>query len=241
MSKLGIHKRNYQIALALLMSLPHILNASPASKEYVDKQIKEVLDKVQGQLNQQRKIVDAQFTGLKHHIGEFYQGGVVFWVDESEQHGLIVAKMDATDGQGAPWSNGDSGDKTTNARNNGLFAGYTNTPVIISEETIDDQEGRFAAVLASSYLVSADGISQCDTTRTPHPPCYGDWYLPSLYELSLLHQNLTLIHVNQTLSGLYWSSTESDTTQAWLVNFNNGEQRISDKSTQAHVRAIRNF
>lgn len=240
MSKLGIKKAPYQIALALsLLSLPHMLNASPTSKEYVDKQIKEIFENVQVQLNQQNTTIETKVTKLKHHIGETYQGGVVFWVDESEQHGLIAAKIDADDGQGIQWSNGESGDKTTNAKANGLFAGFTNTPLIISEETMDDQEGRFAALLAANYQVSADGISQCDFTRTPYLPCYGGWYLPSLYELILLHQNLRII--NQILSGSYWSSTEYNTTQAWLFNFSSGEQEINDKSIQAHVRAIRNF
>lgn len=242
MNRLGINKTHYHIALALsLLSLTPLLNANPTSKEYVDNQIKEVLEKIQGQLNQQNTRIEAQVTGLKHYIGETYQGGVVFWVDESGQHGLIVAKIDVNDGQGIQWSNGESGDKTTNARANGLFAGLTNTPLIISEETIDDQEGQFAALLAASYQVSADGTSPCDSIVTPHLPCYGGWYLPSLNELTLLRQNLQIINPNQLLSDSYWSSTEYNATQAWLVNFSRGEQEIDDKSAQARVRAIRNF
>ncbi|MCK1859837.1 hypothetical protein MXE00_15995, partial [Legionella pneumophila] len=46
-------------------------------------------------------------------------------------------RLTPTSGSGIPWRNGESGDKTTNAKANGLFAGLSNTHLIISEQTID--------------------------------------------------------------------------------------------------------
>ncbi|MDF1931639.1 collagen-like protein [Legionella pneumophila] len=34
-------------------------------------------------------------TTLTHHIGEEYNGGIIFWVDETGQHGLIASKTDS--------------------------------------------------------------------------------------------------------------------------------------------------
>ncbi|QLZ70851.1 hypothetical protein FOLKNPGA_03670 (plasmid) [Legionella sp. PC1000] len=50
------------------------------------------------------------------------------------------------------WQNGESGDKTTNALGNGVYAGLSNTHLIVSQQTIDDQDGRFAALIAQSFF-----------------------------------------------------------------------------------------
>ena len=38
-----------------------------------------------------------------HYLGELFGGGVVFWVDQTGQHGLIVSMIDLSAGQ--EWSN----------------------------------------------------------------------------------------------------------------------------------------
>ncbi|MFO3037072.1 collagen-like protein [Legionella pneumophila serogroup 1] len=39
-------------------------------------------------------------TTLSHHIGEEYNGGIVFWVDQTGQHGLIASKTDLNNNEG---------------------------------------------------------------------------------------------------------------------------------------------
>ncbi|MFT4059288.1 MAG: lvrE [Legionella sp.] len=221
--------------------------AQPTSKEYVDMQIREVVRSVQEQLNQQRANMDVrlkevsqsvqvQIHQMQHQVGESYQGGIIFWMDESKQHGLIVAKIDASP-ESLQWNNGDSGYKVTNARANGLFAGFSNTHLIISEQTIDDQEGQFAALVAQNFSIQEDGKTPCNQAK----PCYGSWYLPSVYELVLLNKALTPLGLGNFRHGIYWSSSESDTTQAWLFDFNTGVSQVDDKSTNALIRAIHAF
>lgn len=171
-------------------------------------------------------------------IGDVYQGGIVFWVDGSGQHGLVVSKQDLNQGRGIQWRNGASGNKITNARADGIGAGDANTKLIIASQTIDDQSGQFAALMASNYAVLEDGESSCGSSS--NIPCYGGWYLPSRYELQLL--------ANAQSNGLaftpdyYWSSTESSVTQAWVLNVSNGEMVASDKAdTLGRVRAVRSF
>lgn len=177
---------------------------------------------------------------ITHRIGELFQGGLIFYVDASRQHGLMTSLIDLVP-EGIEWRNGEGGDRTVNAQAKGLGAGENNTRLIISQQTIDQQEGLFAALIAANYQISADGVSPCPANMTVTLPCFGGWYLPSVYELVLLHTNLKHLGLGQLTDTVYWSSTENNTTQAWLVDFSSGEPRISDKSMPAQVRAIHAF
>ncbi|HGD2615527.1 TPA: DUF1566 domain-containing protein [Legionella pneumophila] len=220
---------------------------SPASTEYV----KASIDALRTELNAQIKALNTGVGSVQkqvnelpivtHHIGEVFQGGMVFWVDASQQHGLMVSLTDLNEGEGIEWRNGEGGDRTVNAQAKGFGAGEHNTRLIIAEQTVDQQEGRFAALLAANFQISADGITPCPATITATAACYGGWYLPSVYELVALHSNLKRMGLGQLADEPYWSSTESNTTQAWLVDFSSGEPSIHEKSTPAHVRAIHAF
>ncbi|EHL30499.1 coiled-coil domain-containing protein [Legionella drancourtii] len=188
------------------------------------------------------EIVQKQINELPlvtHQIGEIYQGGMIFYVDSTQQHGLIASLADL--GDPIEWRNGEGGDRITNAKSHGLGAGEANTRLIISEQTIDEQGGNFAALVANNYQIGADGKSPCPTTMSATLTCYGGWYLPSDYELVLLHSSLKQMGLAGLKDELYWSSTEGDTTQAWLLDFYTGESKVQDKSTQAQIRAIRHF
>jgi hypothetical protein len=192
--------------------------------------------------NSKIEVVQKQVNELPiitHRIGEVFQGGMVFYVDSSQQHGLMVSLNNL--GDGVEWRNGEGGDRITNAQAQGLGSGETNTRLIIAQQTIDQQEGQFAALAAANYQISSDGKSPCSTTMNPTLTCYGGWYLPSLYELVLLNSTLKHLGLGEIKEELYWSSTESDTTQAWLVDFASGEPQVRDKATPAHIRAIHAF
>lgn len=177
----------------------------------------------------------------KHYIGERYRGGMVFYVDETGQHGLIASIRDVNS-QGIQWRNGSAGNKNTNARGDGVGAGETNTRLIISQQTIDDQKGKFAALQAANFQVLDDGITPCKTPIAKESICYGGWYLPSAFELQLLHTNLAQSNLTTFAPEIYWSSTESNVSNAWLINFSTGEVISSSKSsTLGQVRPISQF
>lgn len=176
----------------------------------------------------------------RHQIGELYHGGIIFWLDEKGEHGLVAATRDIS--SGLQWRNGDSGNKITNARSDGIGAGEVNTQVIISQQTIDHQAGNFAALVAARYRIASDGISPCATPATEEYSCYGGWYLPSLFELSLMRNTLAQQGLGDFSSGTYWSSTEATSGNAWMVDFATGEAiRGSKANTQGQVRAISRF
>ncbi|HAT1811100.1 TPA: DUF1566 domain-containing protein [Legionella pneumophila] len=187
------------------------------------------------------EVAQLKANQTRHYVGESYHGGIVFWVDESKQHGLIASKIDVTD-EGIQWRNGASGNKITNARGDGIGSGETNTRLIIASQTIDNQKGRFAALMASQFQVQADGITPCKTPIANQSVCYGGWYLPSAFELQLMHTNLQKGNRASFVPDFYWTSTEATASNAWLINFSTGELSASDKaSTMGRVRAVARF
>jgi hypothetical protein len=68
---------------------------------------------------------------------------------------------------------------------------------------------------------------------------YGDWYLPSKYELNLLY--IERARVGNFSTSYYWSSTETDNYRAWFQIFSSGNQTNYLKYNTYYVRAIRAF
>ncbi|MDD4490442.1 MAG: DUF1566 domain-containing protein [Paludibacter sp.] len=161
-------------------------------------------------------------------IGQAYQGGIIFWLDATGQHGLIAATEDQG---GERWWNGT--DRFTGTDGDGLYAGAMNTAMIIATQMADNQRGNFAAKVCADYSVTDGGI------------IYGDWYLPSKYELNLLYQQKTAVGgfaSGSFESATYWSSTETYSSSAWIQYFDDGSQSIStNKVYPFRVRAVRAF
>jgi hypothetical protein len=158
----------------------------------------------------------------QHTIGENYGGGVVFFVYDDGQHGLIAATADQSTGM--RWYGGTN--TTTGARGDGTGAGLKNTAIIIASQGWVDG-GTFAARICNEFSVTVGGVN------------YGDWYLPSKFELNLLYLQKTV--VGGFASTYYWSSTESDTIYSWGQDFTNGAQNGNSKNFSSYVRAIRAF
>ncbi len=159
-----------------------------------------------------------------HYIGESYGGGIVFYVYDNGQHGLIAATTDQS--AAIRWHNGTY--RYTGSTGDGLNAGAMNTALIIATQIADVQTGNFAAKVCADYSVTVDGIT------------YGDWYLPSINELNILFLQKAVVG---GFSGLnYWSSTESDNNFAKYQNFaNGGGQGNTFKVSLNLVRAVRAF
>jgi len=168
-----------------------------------------------------------------YSVGDFAQGGVVFWVDETGQHGLVCAKVDQS--SGVRWHAGTVGN--TQAKGDGPFAGEANTSIIIAAHVaIGDDGNTYAARICNELQITEGGKT------------YGDWYLPSLEELNLMYQNKATIAITAITNGggvfagdWYWSSTELFSLDAWQQNFLDGLQIFSDKSDACRVRAVRRF
>jgi hypothetical protein len=167
-----------------------------------------------------------------YSVGDFAHGGIVFWVDETGQHGLVCAKEDQDSGSGIQWYNGSYTD--TEAHSDGVYAGKMNTMLIIAKQGSNSND--YAAGLCANYTVTENNIM------------YGGWYLPAKEELDLMHQNMATINSTATANGgssfanaFYWSSNENSSHSAWFQFFGVGNQNWQNKNTTNRVRAIRAF
>ncbi len=178
------------------------------------------------------KTAESVSSVTTYSVGDFAHGGIVFWVDETGQHGLVAAKVDQNNGIGIQWNNGIS--TNTEASGDGVYAGEMNTMLIIANQGSDSNN--YAAGICANYKVTESGIT------------YGDWYLPSIEELNLMYQNKATIDATSVANGgssfasdSYWSSTEVDYFSPWKQSFVNGSQFYGNKDETNRVRAVRAF
>ena len=170
-----------------------------------------------------------------YSVGDFAQGGVVFWVDETSEHGLVCAKEDQSSGE--RWFAGTSGN--TQAKGDGPFSGETNTSIIIAAQVaIGDDGSTYAARICNELQITEGG------------KIYGNWYLPAKEELNLMYQNKAIIDATAVANGgsafitiwYYWSSNEFSSGYAWVQHFNLGNQfNNSTGDATGRVRAVRAF
>jgi len=165
----------------------------------------------------------ASGSGSTHAIGDSYGGGIVFYVYDGGQHGLIASPT--MQGQ-FTWNNGQH--RYTGSTGDGLNAGAMNTALIVAMQLNDNPTGNFGAKAVADYSVTDNGIT------------YGDWYLPSKYELELMY--LQGSHIPGFINnGGYMSSTEVNNTNYWGLNTSNNTYYSNTKNISALVRAIRAF
>ncbi len=147
------------------------------------------------------------------YLGQSYAGGIVFHLDGTGLHGLVVTPADVA---WLPWGCEGTSIPTSTA----LGAGATNTAAIVAACGEPD----FAAKVADTLVL--DG--------------YSDWFLPSRDELTLVFTNLYLKGLGG-LGGEYWSSSEVSPWSASSFYFPYGQPWNSNKRQRMGVRAIRAF
>jgi hypothetical protein len=159
-------------------------------------------------------------SGSTYTIGQAAQGGIVFWVDDSGQHGLAAGTDDLFGGAALQWWFNGPMVWCNRVRRDGIYTGQLNTDSIITRHNSD---GAFAAGLCAKYLGGG----------------YGDWYLPSLTELSLLFDQR--VAVGGFASAWYWSSTEGNFDNAQTHFFGSNSIGASTKTDVNRIRAVRRF
>ena len=184
----------------------------------------------------------------KHYIGEFYGGGVIFYVDHSGEHGLVCSLMDIS--TKTAWSNikGKIG-----ASAQSQWDGKSNSKEII------EQQGHVAsaASICNDYVNADYGTG-----------IFNDWYLPAIDELNMLYNAKYQVNRSLLVDGdpnttpiidyieglanstwFYWSSTEDGECCAFYYSFSLGMSlgfhtpngSHFSKKHEMRVRAIRMF
>ncbi len=175
-----------------------------------------------------------RFEDQAIQIGQTYQGGIIFYIDDTRQHGLVAAPQDQST-TGIQWYNGLF--ENLDAGYTAVGTGASNTKKIVNTQG----EGSYAARLAADLVLNG----------------YDDWFLPSKDELDLMYKNIgpgaaaPLTNLGGfALNNYYWSSSEFpiytpgfgfDYSDAWLQNFADGVQSFHFKDRKLLVRAARSF
>ena len=171
-----------------------------------------------------------------HYPGELYQGGVVFWVDNTGNHGLICSMIDNS--TFIIWT---SAAFQSNTVPNGALSdwnGQANTTAIVTQ--------------AGAGITYAAGLCDAYTNADYGTGVYSDWYLPTIDDLNLLYNAKRFVNKALDSDGnaattaiaktYYWSSSEYNSNTAWAFNFFLGyPSGTYSKANTNFVRAIRAF
>ena len=163
-------------------------------------------------------------TSPSYSIGDIVNGGVVFWLDSTGQHGLVVAMSDVA--TSVQW--GCSGQDLPNVPN------VPTSPVGLGAE------------IGDGFNNTNDILNDCPTAPAALAArsLGAQWFLPSAKELKKIYDNRTTLEGVSgfsPFSNYYWSSTENVTSNAWNQNFGDGGQFFINKSYSSNVRAVRAF
>jgi hypothetical protein len=153
-------------------------------------------------------------------------GGWIFFVDLYDQYpGFTYLEAAPTDIAPVPWCSNTitsiitASQWDTRWAAKGVGKGRANTTAML-------------AICASGAAKAADLY----VTGTK-----SDWFLPSLGELKLVHENLLEAGVGGFANVGYWSSTEFYSDSAWVLGFGDGGYSGFDKDLAFRVRAVRAF
>ncbi len=178
----------------------------------------------------------------KHYIGEYFGGGVVFYVDHTGEHGLIAALNDSTnDGSTITWGVIIPYGKLKD----GIGAGKFNTDKIIDgyNVLIDKCKSHYCEPDMLSTNFAAYSASKTKDGG------YNDWYLPSRFELQLIMWNKDVVpnligDYDFDQSGhnsLYWSSSTPLSPEIYVISSAWDYVSTQRAYELAHVRAVRQF
>jgi hypothetical protein len=149
------------------------------------------------------------------YIGQSYGGGIIFYIDGTGEHGLIVDTS-------APATVAEWGcyDNLLGGTYEAIGTGQANTIAIIN----GCGEAGIAARICNDLVLNG----------------YDDWFLPSKDELNQIYIQQNLL--GYFYGGGYWSSSESYSTYSCSQWFTVGDPYcLSDKRSPYYVRAVRAF
>jgi len=174
-------------------------------------------------------------------IGDIMEGGYLFYIDSTGQHGLVAAMEDLTEGATNPnglgyeWGCYDI--NVSGAERFEIGGGYQNTLDIVNQGC-ETENGGITAAQASLNYESEE---------------YDDWFLPSLYELSLLvnSDQVDTVDLEVWNEPFYWVSSEYDSVLSYRTYFSYNvsppnppfwnTSSTDNKNSPLRVRPIRAF
>jgi len=160
-----------------------------------------------------------------YHIGDLAEGGIIFYVDETGQHGLVATQEDLE----GTYEWGCYAEYVDGADSKWIGSGLQNTMDITNQGCVTENGGITAAQAALDAEING----------------YNDWFLPSKDELMEMYSTIGQGGTEGNIGGFenvwYWSSSEYNSYYAWYVDFIYGGTGDDDKDYTGWVRIIRAF
>ena len=159
-------------------------------------------------------------------VGDLAQGGIVFYVDETGQHGLVAAQEDLP----GTYEWGCYSASVNGADGQAIGTGYQNTLDIVNQGCATENGGITATQAALDAEING----------------YSDWYLPSKDELIEMYNTIGNGGSEGNIGGFssspwYWSSSEYGNYVAWFVDFLYGGTDYLYNVNTYRVRVIRAY
>ena len=164
-------------------------------------------------------------------IGDFIDGGILFYIDYSNEFGLIAANQDLV----GYYEWGCYQTDVLGANSQAIGMGLENTTEIVNNECATEN----------------GGLSAAEATMSSNLNGYSDWFLPSFYELQLMENNIgeqsQLGNIGNFIGADYWSSSSGGLVNccynSWSVKFGYGTSINCQcgRNDLFKVRPIRKF
>jgi hypothetical protein len=167
-------------------------------------------------------------------IGDLKDGGVIFWIDENGESGLICALADYE--EAVEWG---CDEQDLQSVPNGTYTGKNTDPTGPGTQ-IGDGIANTNGILNDCSAGDPSITSAAQAARTLGP----EWFLPSQGELREMYENRTILKDAEgfnELVGSYYSSTEHSAIGAYYFSFDDGSQSANYKYTKYSVRSIKSF
>ncbi|MDL2227454.1 Ig-like domain-containing protein [Bacteroidales bacterium OttesenSCG-928-K03] len=163
---------------------------------------------------------DEKMFKAPFQVGSQHQGGIIFYVDESGEHGLIMAEEDL----------------------NTKYKWYNNLYIVTGATSSDGNEN-------TNKIIEAQGVGNyaANLCAEANIGGYNDWYLPSEFEFNILmeYNYYFMGEANFYDNEYYWTSNEVDNLKARCCKvsyyYNNASFTDDSKSKTFRVRPIRKF
>ena len=151
-------------------------------------------------------------------IGVERDGGIIFDLDSTGEHGLIAAKKDLPGTY--PWETSGVMIGATDPDN-----GAANTEKVMNYPGYTSK----AVKACANYKATVNGTQ------------YDGWYMPATNELVKMYENLYLNHLGNFGAKFYWASTEMRKYDSYTVFFYDGAVARKNKYVSCSVRPIKAF
>jgi len=167
---------------------------------------------------------DKEDTEPNIEIGSVLMGGIIFYIDETGQHGLVSTIEDVGSYDWGCYTYDVNG-----ADSLAIGTGFQNTIDILNENCTSQFLNSTASQISSEHVQNE----------------LNDWFLPSFNELNEMYLSIgpgsNIGNVGDFSNSPYWSSSEVNAWYAWTVSFGNGGVLQSNKNAVYNVRPIRSF